>query len=137
MTDTGNAFLDSVSEKFVAITTGTNSFTLNYTLGAVFYLSTGTTLNSNFLVSLQNLTSNVDRSYNITLIYATTGKYYCNNVSCYTDGGTTQISLSSTTPLYPNGTLPSITTSTLMIQTFSVIRLFGSNYCFSNVISYA
>ena len=135
--DSGNALFNSISESYIPITTGTNAFTLDYTSGCVFYLSTGTTLNANFSVSLRNLTTNTNRSYNITLIYATTGKYICNSVTAYTDAGTTAISLSSATPLWVNGTAPSITTSTVMIQTFSILRLFGTNYCVSNVVGYA
>ena len=137
LTNTGLGVNGGISEKFYAITTGTNAFTLDYSTGCVFYLSTGTTLSANFSVSLRNLGATTSQSQTITLMYATTGKYYCNSVTAWTDNGSTQITLSSGTPLYAGGAVPTISASTVMCQTFSILRTFGSNYCITNVCSYA
>ena len=131
-----NLLTSAISEKFNSISTGTNAFTLDYSTGTVFYLNTsGPTLNANFSVSLRNCGSTTSQSQVFTLIYATTGKYYCNTVTAYTDNGSTQITLYSSTPIFGGGT-PSISTSTVMIQQFTLIRLFSSNYVLSNVSSY-
>jgi hypothetical protein len=131
----GQIVVSNISELFSAVSTGTNSFVLNYSSGSVFYLTTGSTLSANFSVSLQNILTDTDRSRTITLIYATTGKWYCNSITAWSDSGSTQITLSSSTPLFSGGN-PSITTSTVMVQTFNIIRIFGSNYCLSNVSSF-
>ena len=134
--NTGLSVNNGLSERFTAITSGTNAFTLDYSTGNVFYLSTGTTLNANFSVSLRNLGTVTSQSQTITLFYPTTGKYFCNSVTCFTDNGSTGITLSNTTtPLYGGG-VPTIATSTLICQTFSILRTFGSNYCITNIASY-
>jgi hypothetical protein len=133
-TDSGNAVFGSISEKYNAITTGTNSFTLDYSTGAVFYLSTGSTLNANFSVRLNNCTTDTTKNITFALIYSTTGKYYCSSVTAYSDTSTA-ITLASSTPIFSGGT-PSISTSTIMVQTFTLTRLFASNYVLSSVVSY-
>lgn len=130
----GTSLFSEISEKFLAINSGTNAFTLDYSNGNVFYLNTAV-LNANFSVALWNLTSTTNNSRVITLIYATTGKYYPTSVTAFTDAGSTSITLASSTPLYNGGT-PVIATSTIMISQFSLIRLFASNYVMATVGSY-
>jgi hypothetical protein len=88
-------------------------------------------LNSNFTVRLNNCGTNVNKNITFVLAYNTTGKYYCNTITAYTDTST-QITLASSTPLFFGGT-PSITSSVIMIQTFTLWRIFSSNYITSNV----
>ena len=90
----GNATFNSLSENLIAITSGTNAFTLNYNAGSVFYLSTGSTLSANFTIQLNNCSTTTTNSKVFTLIYAATGKYYCSGVTAYSDSGTTAITLS-------------------------------------------
>lgn len=125
----------SVYELFHSITSGTNAFTLDVSVGNVFYLSTGTTTSANFTVQLNNCPTASTQSMNVTLIYATAGKWFCNSISCYSDAGSTAITLASATPLYNGGT-PAPSTSTVLAQTFCLVRLFASNYVLSSLSSF-
>jgi hypothetical protein len=123
------------SELFHSINTGTNSFTCDLASGNVFYLSTGSTLSANYSVQFNNCGTLTGQSVTCTLIYATTGKWFCNSVSAYSDAGTTSITLASSTPLYNQGT-PAPASSTVMCQTFTLVRLFASNYVLTSVSSF-
>jgi hypothetical protein len=131
----GNAQLNSISEKFTNIgNNGTaNSYTLDYTGSTATYILT-TAPTANFTIRLNNCGSDTTKAINFAIIYNTTGKWYGNTITAYTDTST-QITLASATPLYLGGT-PSISTSTIMVQTFSLIQNFASNYVITNVASY-
>ena len=134
-TDSGNLTAGSISEKYTSIGNNgtTNSYTLDYTGNtAVYILSTAPT--ANFTVRLNNCTTDTTKSITFAVVYNTTGKYYCNSITAYSDT-TTQITLASSVPLFSGGS-PNISTSTVMIQTFNLIRSFASNYVLSSVISY-
>ena len=132
----GSVLLNSISENFQSISSGTNSFNLDLSTGSVFYLnSSGPTLNANFTISLRNCGTNTGVSKVATLIYSTTGKYIPSTLTAYSDNGVSQITLASSTPVYMGGN-PSITTSTIMIAQFSLIRLFASNYVLCSVSSF-
>jgi hypothetical protein len=130
-----NITAGSISEKFTSIgNNGTlNSYTLDYTgQTSVYILSTAPT--ANMTIRLNNCGTDLNKNISFSIIYNTTGKYYGNTITCYSDTAT-QITLASSTPLFSNGT-PSISTSTILIQTFTLIRNFASNYVLSSVVSY-
>jgi len=59
-----------------------------------------------------------------------TSKFYCSTVTVYSDTAT-QITLASSTPIFAGGAPSSIASGTVIIQTFSLIRSFASNYVLS------
>ena len=85
-------------------------------------------------IRLNNCGTDTTKSLNFAIIYNTTGKWYGSTITAYSDT-TSQITLASSTPLFLGGT-PTITSSTIMVQTFSLIRNFASNYVISSVASY-
>ena len=109
-----------------------NSYTLDFSTGSVFVLTTAPT--ANMTIRLNNCGSDTTKSINFTIIYNTVGKWYSSSVTAYTNTST-QITLASATPLFLNG-LPSISTSVIMIQNFTLIRNFASSYVLSSVASY-
>jgi len=137
-TDSGNITAGSISEKYTSIgNNGTaNSYTLDYTSNtAVYILSTAPT--ANMTIRLNNCGTDTSKNITFAIIYnITSGGYFGNTVSCYSDTSTA-ITLASSTPLWANATAPSITTSTLVVQTFTLIRNFASNYVMSSVVAYA
>ena len=136
-TDSGNLTAGSISEKFTNIgNNGTsNSYTLDYLANTAVYVFT-TQPTANFTIRLNNCGTDNSKSINFAVIYNTTGKYYCNSVTAYSNTST-QITLASSTPLWAGASAPSISSSVVMIQTFTLIRNFASNYVLSSVISYA
>lgn len=131
----GSITVNSVSERFTSINqTSTNAYTLNYSATNTNILIVAPT--ANFSIRMNECGTDIDKNISFCIIYKTTGKYYCNSVSAYTDSSTA-ITLSSTTPLWPDGKTPIISSSVLMVQTFTLIRNFETGYCFSNVGSYA
>jgi hypothetical protein len=129
-----NVTFNSASEKFTSIgNNGTvNNYTLNYTdQTSTYILSTAPT--ANFIIRLNNCGTDTNKAINFCIIYNTTGKWYCNSVSAFSNTSTSV--LASTSPIFLGGT-PNITTSTIMIQSFSLIRNFGTVYCLSSVGSY-
>lgn len=131
-TDSGNAVFCLISEKFTSIrNNGTdNSYTLDYSGSTSFYiLST-----ANMTIRLNNCGSDTSKSITFTIIYNTTGKWYGNTITAYSDTST-QITLAPSTPLFFSGT-SSISLSTIIVQTFSIIRNFASNYVLSFITSY-
>ena len=126
--------IKSIGEKLTSISNNgtTNSYTLDLSTSSVFVFTTQPT--ANFTIRLNNCGTDTTRTINFGIIYNTTGKWYGNTITAYTNTST-QITLASSTPLYLGGT-PSISTSTVMVQTFSLIRNFASNYVLSSVASY-
>jgi hypothetical protein len=136
-TDSGNATFGSISEKYTSIgNNGTaNSYTLDYTGNtAVYILSTAPT--ANMTIRLNNCGTDTTKNITFAIIYNTTGKYYASTVTAYTDTSS-QITLASSTPLYAGGSAPSISSSVIMVQTFTLIRNFASNYVMTNVATFA
>jgi hypothetical protein len=140
--------VSSISEKLNWSTLASNAVTLDYSTGSVFYLNPSSALTANFTVNIINLgsapTGPTYPSQTLALIYNNTGSShkYCGTVNAYTGNSVIagqQITLTSTTPLYSGGTAPTISSATLICQTFSIIRgAFGtSNYCITNIVNYA
>ena len=113
-------------------------YTLDYNLGAVQILANAPT----GAFSIKLLNCNINKSCNFSIIYSTTNKYFCDKsagitILAYSDAGTTpnQISLSLPSPIFAGG-LPVLTTSTVLIQTFSLVKIGATNFCLSSVSSF-
>ena len=128
---------NSIAENIYSNTTVAGVlYTLDYNLGAVQILANAPT--GNFSIKLYNC--NINKSCNFSIIYATTNKYFCDKsagitILAYSDAGTTQITLSQSTAIF-NGGLPVLATSTVLIQTFSLVKIGATNFCLSSVSSY-
>ena len=135
ITNSSNITSNSFSEKFTNIgNNGTvNSYTLDYTGSTQTYILT-TAPTANMTIRLNNCGTDTTKAITFCIIYNTTGKWYGSTMTAFTNTAT-QITLASSTPLFLGGT-PTITTSTVMVQTFTLIRNFASNYVISNVCSY-
>ena len=115
-----------------SITTASGTaYTLDYNVGATNILANAPT--ANFSIRLNNcVASTTSGVFSIT--YNTSNKYYCNSITCYDTSGV-QIVLASSVPLFVGGS-PTLTSSTIIQQTFTLIRNFASNYVLSSVASY-
>jgi hypothetical protein len=134
-TDSGNITVGSISEKFTSIgNNGTaNIYNLDYvTNTSVYVLNVAPT--TNFTVRMYNCGTDVLKNMSFTIIYNTTGKWYCNTVQCYSDATTliTPISM-----IWNGGAAPVMVTSTVIIQTFTLVRNFATNYVLTNCANYA
>jgi len=128
-TDSGNATFGSIAEKITSQgNNGTaNSYTLDYTANtAVYALTTAPT--ANFTIRLNDCGTDTTKTINFAVMY--TSKFYCSTVTAYSDTAT-QITLASSTPIFAGGAPSSIASGTVIIQTFSLIRSFASNYVLS------
>jgi hypothetical protein len=120
-------------ENFQQITTASGtSYTLDYANGSVFYLSNAPT--GNFTVQINNLSNTSSQSSVVTLIYK--ANYIPAIILMYSGSGTSQITLSSSTPLWSNQTTPIVTSSNVVIVKFSLLKMFASNYCTADLIYY-
>jgi hypothetical protein len=94
---------------------------------AVYALTTAPT--ANFTIRLNNCGTDTTKTINFAVMY--TSKFYCGTVTAYSDTST-QITLNSAVPSFAGGAPSSISSGTVMIQTFSLIRSFASNYVLSS-----
>ena len=115
-----------------SITTASGTaYTLDYNVGATNILANAPT--ANFSIRLNNCVASTTSGV-FTITYNTVNKYYCNSITCYDTSGV-QIVLASSVPLFVGGS-PTLTSSTIIQQTFTLIRNFASNYVLSSVASY-
>jgi hypothetical protein len=103
-TDSGNLTAGSISEKYTSI--GNNGTSNNYTLDysgqtACYILSTAPT--ANFTIRLNNCGTDISKNITFAVVYNTTGKWYADSITAYTDTSS-QITLASSVPLYSGGT---------------------------------
>lgn len=131
-----NITCQSISEKYTTISSGTNAFTLDYTgSNAVYVITVSPT--SNFSIQLNNCGSDTSKSISFCIIYQSASKYYCNAITAYQGAGTTAITISGSRPQYLGGTTPTLPSAPVMlVQTFTLVRNFASNYVISNVAGY-
>jgi hypothetical protein len=116
----GNLFVSKVlkpttiSEPFITNTGTTSPYTLDYSSGSTFYITSPPA--SNFTVNFTNVPSDINRTYVVTLIMtSTTNKTFCNYVQI---NGAVAI-----TPNYANGIPTSITTGNVITQSISIQRI--------------
>jgi hypothetical protein len=116
----GNLFVTNtlkptnISEPFTTNAGTTSPYTLSFSSGATFYISTPPA--SNFTINLTNVPADTGRTYVVTLIIsAGTNKTFCNLVQINSNTGIT--------PYYSNGVPSSITTGTYITQTISIVRI--------------
>jgi hypothetical protein len=146
----GQTNIASVGESFISSSGSGSPFTINFSNGSVFYLPTDYTtgLSSNFNIKIQNipLQTAASRTYTMSIIYKNANKVYCNGVivqdtsSAYlcSSGASTYI-----TPLYSGGSAPTITTSNMLVQTFTITYMLNSSgtltytHCLTSVNSFA
>jgi hypothetical protein len=125
---------------YEAITTVSGSaspFTLDYSAGGVYYISTASVPAANFAVIITNIPTDQTKTYTITLcFYQATNKFYASTARVSDTTGTTYILGTSSTyvaPLFSGGT-PSITTAPCMIiQQFTIVSISSVRYCTSSV----
>ena len=133
-TDSALFTVDKISENLQAISTGSNSYTLNYSNGAVFYINSSYSPTANFTIQINNVGSSTTQTIVWTVIYK--ANYIPSTILVYSDNGSTQITLSSSTPLYSNQTTPSISGANICFARFCLHRMFSSNYCTCDVVFY-
>ena len=127
--------VNRINERIQSCTVSAGSTTLNYANGSVWYIS-GTAPSSNFSVTISNLpVSNASTTqFTISLIYNSATACYCNNVTV-TDSSSASV-IASSTPKYLGGSAPSLSNSSVYIQTFTVLQCFGTKYCITNVVTF-
>jgi photosystem II stability/assembly factor-like uncharacterized protein len=129
---TGSVVNSTPAVLYNSITTASGTaYTLDYNVGATNILANAPT--ANFSIRLNNCVASTTSGV-FTITYNTVNKYYCNSITCYDTSGT-QIVLASSVPLFAGGT-PTLTSSTIIQQTFTLICNFASNYVLSSVSSY-
>ena len=115
-------------------------FTLNYSLGGIFYIPTASVPSSNFSVIITNIPVDQNNVYTLSLLYyQASTSIYCNTLRVVDTTGTTYILGTSSTyasPLNCGGT-PLLTTSpSLIIQQFTIISISSVRRVLSSVGSY-
>jgi hypothetical protein len=116
----GNLFINKVlkpvtiSESFVTNSGTTSPYTLDYSAGSTFYITTPPA--TNFTVNLTNVPTDINRTYVATLIItSTTNKTFCNSLQI---NGNTAI-----TPNFANGIPTSLTSGNAITQSISIQRI--------------
>jgi hypothetical protein len=127
----GNLFVNkilkptTISESFITNSGTTSPYTLDYSTGATFYITSPPA--SNFTVNLTNVPSDINRTYVVTLIMtSTTNKTFCNYVQI---NGAVAI-----TPNYANGIPTSITTGNVITQSISIQRISAGDVAANNTV---
>jgi hypothetical protein len=104
-----------ITEPFATNTGTTSPYTLDYSTGATFYITTPPA--SNFACNFTNVPTDTGRTYVATLIISSgTNKTFCNAVQINTSG-------TNLTPAYANGIPSSITSGTYITQSISIVRI--------------
>jgi hypothetical protein len=123
-----------ITEQIYAVTgTAAGPFSLNYSLGSVFYLS-GTQPTAPYACSITNIPANTtSNQYTVTLLYTSTSSttvVYCNSATA-SDTSTASITLAGTNPKYPGNSnpAPTVTTSTIYAQSLTLIQCYTGNKC--------
>ena len=135
MNITKTSFVTNISEKIISVTGSSNVYTLDYSLGSIFYLSTAPT--AAMTINIRNVPSITDttHSYVLSIIYnGTAANYYASivNISTNTSSGTTYNPIKFTsTP-----SITAITSSQLVIQQIIYVYLGTTGYVVSNVNGY-
>jgi hypothetical protein len=104
-----------ISENFITNATSTSPYTLDYSAGSIFYITSPPA--SNFTCNITNVPADINRTYVATLvIVSTTNKYICNAVQINSN--------TAITPNYANG-IPStpLTSGNVITQTISIQRI--------------
>jgi len=117
---TGNLFVSkilkptTISEPFITNTGTTSPYTLDYSTGSTFYITTPPA--SNFTVNLTNVPADINRTYVATLIITTTtNKTYCNSIQIN--------SAAAITPYYAGGVPLSLSSGSMITQSISIQRI--------------
>jgi predicted acyltransferase (DUF342 family) len=127
----GNLFVSKVlkpttiSEPFITNSGTTSPYTIDYSTGATFYITSPPA--SNFTVNITNVPTDINRTYVITLIItSTTNKTFCNSVQI---NGAVAI-----TPNYANGIPTSLTTGNVITQSISIQRISVGDVAANNTV---
>ena len=126
----------SLSEKITSVSNnGTaNSYTLNYSTNSSLYVLS-TQPSANFVVTLNECGTDLLRTITFAVMY--NSKFYCaSGVVANTGSGTGQITLASSNPLFLGGTPTINASAVVLVQTFTVVRNFGSNYVISSIAQF-
>jgi hypothetical protein len=147
---TGQTNIASVGELFYSSSGTASPFTINFSNGSVFYIPTDYTtgLSSNFNIKITNipLQSAASRTYTCTVVYKNANKVYCNNVIIQ-DTGSNYLCGSAVstyiTPLYSGGSAPTLTSSNIISQTFTILYMLNSSgtltytHCITSINGFA
>ena len=118
----------------ITAVSGSSPYTLNFALGNVFFLS-GTQPSANFTCNITNIpTGGTNNQYTITLLYNSSTACFCNTASA-TDTSSGTI-VASGTPKYVNNTAPTLSNSSVYIQTFSVVQCFSTKFILTTVSTF-
>jgi hypothetical protein len=133
-----------ITEQIVTATvTGTATagpFTLDYSTGSVFYLSTAPT--SNFNCNIINIpSSQTFNQYTVTLLYKSslTTVVYCSVVSASETSTFGGITLTSPTLRWTGGSVPAptVTVNTIYAQSLTLLQCFtGNKYIIGNLATF-
>lgn len=133
-----NAFPAAVS----STTSPFSPYTLDYSLGEVFYIPTDqTNTTGNFNIIITNMPTDKSKVYNITLLYyQPASSYYANGLRVLDNLGNYLLGTSSTwAPSLYSGGVPAGTASpNLMVQKFTLLPIADSlgnitQYCISSL----
>jgi hypothetical protein len=103
----------SISEVFTTNTGTISPYTLDFSTGGTFYITTPPS--SNFNVNITNVPSDINRTYVITLVIAATAnKTFSNSV---------QINSAAAIIPYYAGGIPTITSASIITQSISIQRI--------------
>jgi hypothetical protein len=126
-------------ETGIAASGTASPFTLDYSLGGIFYIPTSSVPTSNFSVIITNIPTDQTKIYTITLIYYQASTTIYGSTVRISDTVSSYISGTSSTYVAPlfNGGTPSLSTSPCIImQQFTVSSISSVRYTTSIVGAY-
>jgi hypothetical protein len=126
--------LSQVGESFIAVTGTASPFTLNFASGSVQYIpsdySTGLAANFNLKITNIPLQTAGSKSYTFSVVYKNSNKVFANNLIIQDTGNNYLCGSAAATyitPLYSGGTAPTITSSNMIIQSFTLFYILNSS----------
>jgi hypothetical protein len=140
----GASFTGAISTKGllyegVISVSGTGPYTIDYSLGGIFYIPTASVQASDFSIIITNVPTDSTKSYTISCVYYQNSNTYFGSSARISDTSNTYILGSSNTYVAPlfSGGIPEITTApSMIIQQFNIISIDSVRYCISSVGQY-
>ena len=115
----------------------TNSFSISYGTGGIFWLPTASSITANMSIIVTNIPTDITKSYTFTVAYyQASTRWYINQVRLSDTAATYILGTSSTfgTPYY-NGGPPALTgtTACIFLQQFTVFSFGSTRYVITSV----
>jgi hypothetical protein len=124
-------------ETIITASGSASPFTLDYSAGGIYFISTAAVPAANFSVIITNIPTDQTKTYTISLIYyQAANKYYASTARVSNTTGTTYLLGTSSTyaaPLFTGGTPVLTTAPCLIVQQFTIISISSVRYVTSSV----